>query len=224
MSFASLLSDVEQFERSIVHWVTCEAHHPFLGRVFEAVQSEWIGFPLLLLGVFWISRRDGRVALRALGAAAASFGICMGLATILWATVDRERPPHHYERWLRTEAELATCAQAPDAFPVRSHVSARPSFPSRHALTIGSFAGALLLASTGVGVVAWAYGLFVAFGRIYVGKHWPTDLLAGLVLSMVVVWLCWRALPAVFSVFGIRHWFEDTADSTTPPREGDVRG
>lgn len=208
MSAPALLAGLESFERSVMHWITCEWHHETLGRVFQVVQSEWIGVPLFLIGVALVARLDRCRALRTLLAGAMSFGLCMALATLLWNTIDRQRPPHHYERWLQTPAELQACATLPEAFPVRGHVSSRPSFPSRHALTIGSFAGALLLASRGLGVIAWCYGLFVVVGRVYVGKHWPTDLLAGLAMALVVVWLCWRVIPAVLAQFGLRHWVE----------------
>ena len=212
MAVFPLLASIEHLERSIVHWITCHWHHETLGRVFQAVQSEWIGVPLFLIGVSLLARSDRCKALRALLAGAASFGLCMLVATLMWSTIDRERPPHDYDRWLETDVELAACASMPEAFPVRGHVSSRPSFPSRHALTIGSFAGALLMASRGLGIVAWIYGLFVAIGRIYVGKHWPTDLLAGMAIALCVVWLCWRAVPAVLGGIGLRSWVESDAE------------
>lgn len=214
------IASLESLERSIVHWVTCHWHHETLGRVFQAVQSEWIGVPLFLFGISLVARADRHKALRALLAGAASFGLCMAIATLMWSTIDRERPPHHYDRWLETEADLAACTTMPEAFAVRGHVSSRPSFPSRHAMTIGSFAGALLLASRGVGALAWCYGLFVAVGRIYVGKHWPTDLLAGMAIAMLVVWLCWRALPAVLGGIGVRAWVETSPEGTREDTTG----
>lgn len=217
---ATLLSDAERLERSIVHWITCGWHHEALASVFQAVQSEWIGIPLFLFGASLLSRKDGRLALRALLAGAASFGLCMLLATTLWSVIDRDRPPHHYERWLETEADLQACASQPEAFAIRGHVSSRPSFPSRHAMTIGSFAGALLLASRGLGIVAWCYGIFVALGRIYVGKHWPSDLIAGMAIAMLVVWLCWRALPAVLGRIGLREWVETIGDVNSESTPG----
>ena len=203
MSLASVITDLERFERSIVHWVTCHAHSDTLAPVFRAVQSEWIGFPLFLFGLSLVARTRRDAAVRALLAGAASFGICMGIATIMWQSIDRERPPHHYDRWLETDAELAACASRPDAFAVRGHVSFRPAFPSRHALSITSFVGALLLASRRIGLVAVAYGLFVLFGRVYVGKHWPSDLLAGVCIASVVVAACWRLVPAVLGRVGL---------------------
>ena len=78
-----------------------------------------------------------------------------------------------------------------------------PSFPSGHAalaavvyLTLG-----LLLARTlpkrrlKVYVVALAAGLALAVGtsRIYLGMHWPSDVLAGWTLGGVWALVCWQA-------------------------------
>ena len=60
------------------------------------------------------------------------------------------------------------------------------------------------------------YGFFVALGRIYVGKHWPSDLLVGMAIALFVVWLCWRILPAVLGRIGLRHWVELPSDGDLP--------
>ena len=59
--------------------------------------------------------------------------------------------------------------------------------PSGHAAA--SAAGAVILAYLLGGRWAWAVGLLavaVAFGRVYVGVHYPSDVLAGAALGVVV--------------------------------------
>ena len=61
-----------------------------------------------------------------------------------------------------------------------------PSFPSGHATT--AFAGAVMLAClVGRAVpVLFALATAIAFSRVYVGVHYPSDVLAGAVLGTTV--------------------------------------
>ena len=62
------------------------------------------------------------------------------------------------------------------------------SFPSGHAAS--AVAGAL---SVGrllpvANIVWWPLAIAIAVSRIYVGAHWPSDVLAGLVIGWAVAW------------------------------------
>ncbi|MEZ6027747.1 MAG: phosphatase PAP2 family protein [Planctomycetota bacterium] len=186
---------LDGIERAVIHAITCTWHHPVLGGVFRVLQSDAVAIPLFLLATSLVARRDGHRAARTVLTGAAAFGVGMLIATLLWATIPRERPPHAYERWLRSESELATCASHPEAFPVRDRVSTRRSFPSRHGITVGAFVTALVLASWRLGLLAIPYGLLVAVGRVYVGRHWPTDVLAGIVIGTTLSLVAWRLAP-----------------------------
>ncbi|MBB6629755.1 phosphatase PAP2 family protein [Nocardioides sp. KIGAM211] len=63
------------------------------------------------------------------------------------------------------------------------------SFPSDHAVMAGAVAAGVLLAHrtlAGVGLVAVVAALLMAFTRVYVGAHFPGDVVAGLALGAVV--------------------------------------
>ncbi|MFH1177850.1 MAG: phosphatase PAP2 family protein [Acidobacteriota bacterium] len=83
------------------------------------------------------------------------------------------------------------------------------SFPSGHALASATFypllAWGLLRRRRVATGVAYAIGalfaLFVGFGRLYLGVHWPSDVLAGWLLgfvqsALVVAWLKSMARPS----------------------------
>jgi len=99
------------------------------------------------------------------------------VASLLKLAIPRERPPHVYLH------------PAPLVTDPHSH-----SFPSGHAAT--SFACATMLAwlyprgAVGFYVLAAA----IAFSRVYVGVHWPTDVAAGAAVGVLVALLIARAI------------------------------
>jgi membrane-associated phospholipid phosphatase len=88
--------------------------------------------------------------------------------------------------------ELATDvvkAAVPRARPHVQALVARPhthSFPSGHATTSFACATALALALPRLRVPLLLLAAAVAWSRVYVGVHWPLDVLAGAVLGALV--------------------------------------
>ena len=85
------------------------------------------------------------------------------------------------------------------------------SFPSDHSVMAGAAAMGLLLVSRRLGAVAAVAALLMAAVRVYVGAHYPDDVVAGLALGAFVAGVGWllvarpltwlvhrsRALPVV---------------------------
>jgi undecaprenyl-diphosphatase len=69
------------------------------------------------------------------------------------------------------------------------HHSADPGFPSDHAVMAGAVAAGLYFVSRLLGWIASAAAILIAFARVYIGVHYPQDVLAGLALGAVVVLL-----------------------------------
>jgi undecaprenyl-diphosphatase len=94
------------------------------------------------------------------------------LALALKVTVDRPRP--HLDPLVRVPTDY--------------------SFPSGHAAT--SFAGATMLSSFAPRLAPAFYLLAaaIAFSRVYVGVHYPLDVLGGAAVGVAVGWLGVRAL------------------------------
>jgi undecaprenyl-diphosphatase len=61
-----------------------------------------------------------------------------------------------------------------------------PSFPSDHACIVGAAAAGLFLVDRRLGWVTAAFALLMAATRVYVGAHWPLDVVAGLALGAAV--------------------------------------
>ncbi len=65
------------------------------------------------------------------------------------------------------------------------------SFPSDHAVMAGAVAAGLFLVSRRLGMLVAVAALVMAFARVYVGAHYPADVLAGLLVGAAVVSLGW---------------------------------
>jgi undecaprenyl-diphosphatase len=69
------------------------------------------------------------------------------------------------------------------------------SFPSGHATTSFACATVLAAAVPRLGIPLYLLAAAVAWSRVYVGVHWPSDVLAGAVLGTGVGILVLRVLP-----------------------------
>lgn len=216
---ADALSWLERVERAVVHTVTCTWRGEPLATICKAVESKLLPVLLLVALTAWVARSDRRLALRVLFTAAVGWGAAMLVADGLWAVLERPRPTEVLAPLLRTPEEQATCASRPEALALHSGGSRSPGFPSRHALTVGVFAAALWWARRSLGALAAVYGLAVCLQRLYSGKHWPTDLLAGLVLGVGLAWLAWRAYLPLARRLGV-----EPPAAAGPPDGGDPGG
>lgn len=69
----------------------------------------------------------------------------------------------------------------------------RLGFPSNHAGNAGAAAAVLSVAYPAASIVFWSLACLVAYSRVYVGMHFPLDVLAGLAIGAMIGWP-WAAL------------------------------
>lgn len=218
---------VAPWEQELLHAINCGLSGPFADAVFLTLQRSVVGIVVMLVGIGLVWDADRRVGLRALVTALAAYGLCMLIADVAWNLHHRARPGRAAEVVLKTPREIATCGDRPHAVVVRKHVSRRSGMPSRHALSAGVFAAAMVLASRWLGLIACAYAVLVALARVYSGVHWPSDVIVGLALGVIVGTLVWRSLPWVLGRVGKRAWVEDPSmktETTLETRPDDTPG
>jgi undecaprenyl-diphosphatase len=87
------------------------------------------------------------------------------------------------------------------------------SFPSDHATFAFSVAFGVLLFKRKWGVVLLTLAVFTGFARVFVGVHYPGDILGAMALSLVVGYLVWKISDRMDAVpmFFIRIYRKLTA-------------
>ncbi|BAL84827.1 putative phosphatase (plasmid) [Selenomonas ruminantium subsp. lactilytica TAM6421] len=89
--------------------------------------------------------------------------------------------------------------QMPDLIPL-GHLPHSFSFPSGH--TVCAFAAAFILWRTCQGWQRYFFMVFaviMAFSRLYAGVHYPTDVLAGIIVAFAGSSLVWHFRSTLFS-------------------------
>jgi len=78
-----------------------------------------------------------------------------------------------------------------------SGLSEWSAFPSDHAVVWFALAAGIYSVSRRAGIAALLYTIFLGLGRIYVGYHHPTDIIAGGAIGILLV--TWLRLPSIRS-------------------------
>ncbi|MCI2058292.1 MAG: phosphatase PAP2 family protein [Oscillibacter sp.] len=170
---------MQTLELTILNWIQAQCRSGFLDALMPAVSALcahgeiWIVLAAVLL-IFPRTRRVGGI----LAAALILDVICCN--GILKPLIARVRP----------------C----DVNPAAELLVRRPSdwsFPSGHAASSFAATAALYAAGCRGWIPAFALSLLICFSRLYLYVHWPSDVLAGAILGVVLGFLAQKLYDKV---------------------------
>jgi undecaprenyl-diphosphatase len=157
-------------------------HHHWLGSFFSG--AEQASIPVMLVGTIalWFFARPGgdRRWKLAAGSGLGAAALALAVNLIIHAIYDRPRPYESHSI----------------AHPWSSSTDA--SFPSDHASASLAIAFAVLAFDTTVGALFLVAALLITAGRVFIGAHYPGDVVASLAVALASAFLVVRlARPVV---------------------------
>jgi membrane-associated phospholipid phosphatase len=159
-------------DSSLFRWINRLALHTSWAHSFFIAYAKYgvVLFALMLLGSYLDGRHRNELSIVAgsVWAGGAAL-VALGIGQLIGGAIDRARP---YEAMVGVQVLVDKTTDF--------------SFPSDHATTAGAVAAGLFLANRRWGIVAVGLALLMAFTRVYVGAHYPSDVIAGLALGAAV--------------------------------------
>jgi undecaprenyl-diphosphatase len=175
-------------------------HHPALDPIMRALTSPGaFKIPALVaIGVAFLTRGSrGFVALLVLGATLAVSD--QTSAKVLKPIFKRPRPS----------------VSVTDSKPLFGRRGSY-SFPSVHATNFFAAAPIVGAVFPPFRIAAYTVAAAVCFSRVYVGDHWPTDVIGGAALGLFLGWLGRRALARVERTLSERRGLGGAGPSAGP--------
>ena len=168
-----LIETLLSFDQALRNWIVSGAHPSWLDDLMRAASSAGNGAAIwfALVVVTGFARRSGVPA--AFRAGLAILLTMLTVDVVLKSLIRRERP-------VVAEASLLEIADGG---------AATYSFPSGH--TANSVAGALALSRAwpAAAPAFWTLAALVGVSRVFVGAHYPLDVLAGIFVGLACAWL-----------------------------------
>ena len=163
-------------------------HHHWVGSLFHGVEVVSIPLMVVVTGLLWFFSRPGDDRKWKLACAS-------GFAAAALAYVGNFVIHHIHDR----------------ARPYEAHVIRHPwssstdaSFPSDHTSLSFAIAFAVLMFDRTAGLVFLALAAVIGIGRLFIGAHYPGDVLAGVLVGLVAASVVVRLLRP-FVLWVVRH-------------------
>ena len=199
-------------DQKLLFLINREWTSPALDRLMAVMSSAafWMG-PLVLAGLatlIWGGFKGRTFVILALVAFALTDGV---VGRVLKRSVNRQRP-HQTQVGVRM-LDLEKPAFTGIFRPLKDKLSLGTgrdkegrSFPSNHASNTAAVALLAALFWRRLGWLAFIPALLVAYSRVYVGSHWPSDALAGVCIGCAVALFVLALAELIWRRWGVRRW------------------
>lgn len=180
--------DLQLLKRINLDWT-----HPVLDWLMPAVSAinAWIPlFAIVAMLVLWRGGKQGRWLLLCI---ALAIGIGDGIVSnTLKKTIGRVRPRDAVEGLVVRDLapgkpDILRLFKAPQQHPSKPRKETRgKSFPSSHTVNMFALATVVALFHRRRGVLLYGLAALVAYSRLYVAAHWPSDIPPSMALGLLV--------------------------------------
>lgn len=166
-------------------------HAPWLDPIMLALTGKYIWIPLYLYLLYLIIRRHPQVWIGYVVGLVLAVTLADQLTSGIMKPFFERLRPCHDPRWDELIRNYAGCG-------------GRYGFASSHAANTFALAAFMQKAGkNGMRRMGWLFGwaALVSYTRIYLGVHYPLDVLVGAVLGILLAWLLWWA-----TLSGVKAW------------------
>ena len=180
--------DLQLLQRINLDWT-----HPVLDWLMPAVSAinAWIPlFAIVAMLVLWRGGKQGRWLLLCI---ALAIGIGDGIVSnTLKKTIGRVRPRDAVEGLVVRDLapgkpDILRLFKAPEQHPSKPRKETRgKSFPSSHTVNMVALATVVALFHRRWGILLYGLAALVAYSRLYVAAHWPSDIPPSVALGLLV--------------------------------------
>jgi len=158
-------------------------HTPFLDSFMMVVSNRLIWIPLYLFLVYLIIRKYGKSSWLLIVFGILAVALSDQLASnLIKNLVMRYRPSHNL--WL-----------APHLHFVADYMGGQYGFASSHAANTFALATFIMLIMPkyrNLTIALFCWALLVCYSRMYLGVHYPSDILGGMIVGGFSAWICYK--------------------------------